>query len=599
MKLFPFERAGLVAVLSLVVGACSSGGGGGSSAPPSPPPVPAVTLTGTAATGAAIANAAILVKDRNGQQASGTTGATGAFNVDVTGLTEPFLLRVTPSSGRVLYSVGMQSGVVNITPITDTVIRNYYRARGFDVATVFDNLSSTSLVPTAAEISVVVAAVKNLFAQWLTANGIDPDGFDPLTVSFAANGTGFDAVLDMSSITDNGTQTSVTVTSGAVTQTTSLAANSATNDLTTSSTTTAGAATTQSAGQTIVPSGNALAALTGVNQTLSQLRATINARGAALAASDVTSLITNDFLGEGETRGDFAATVAAFGRLNTVESASVSRVHAYDDVNKIIDVDILFVASNTGGRDEEIMRTSFREQAGSWLMYGNRQLGDVEMQVEMRTDNNNGTPVSGPVGNADVRVPQGVIDTSSVSIGCPGFFGSTPMPQNGTEIVTYQPTTNSADDYPVTRDVFFATTPLSPNSPPPGTVCNVSVTPLATGTPVIYPLRTRATTTESITATTVPAGNSVASVVGQNVTINWTLPVTFGVVWIDTGANVSNTGTGASIMVDPQSPVGSSSTSATFAIPSTVGGNPVNRVSIGVAIEGPNGERIHYIHHFQ
>jgi len=68
---------GLIAVPLL--GACKGEG---------PPTTPSggATLSGTAAHGAPIANAAVTVKDRNGASRTGTTGVTGKYSVDVGGL---------------------------------------------------------------------------------------------------------------------------------------------------------------------------------------------------------------------------------------------------------------------------------------------------------------------------------------------------------------------------------------------------------------------------------------------------------------------------------------------------------------------------------
>ncbi len=75
------------------------------------------------------------------------------------------------------------------------------------------------------------------------------------------------------------------------------------------------------------------------------------------------------------------------------------------------------------------------------------------MQIE-----NFGTPVARKKVNVDIRAPQGVVDTSSVSIHAPSdtsLFNNTPVPLQGTEIVTCEPTADPANNYDVTWDTFF------------------------------------------------------------------------------------------------------------------------------------------------
>jgi hypothetical protein len=85
-------------------------GGGSSSDSPAATTPPAVTppvttpvatlpkLIGTAATGAPIAGTVVAI-DINGKSSSpATTSATGAFTVDVAGLTAPFILSITGTS---------------------------------------------------------------------------------------------------------------------------------------------------------------------------------------------------------------------------------------------------------------------------------------------------------------------------------------------------------------------------------------------------------------------------------------------------------------------------------------------------------------------
>jgi len=125
-------RLSLLPVAAAMVVAC---GGGGSS------PI-ATTITGTAATGAPMANAPVFIKDARGQEPTGqneaagvavvTTDANGDFSISpsvLSGLTSPFIVRTTAKvvldSGDdavvTLHSLisGNSSDKVNITPLTE------------------------------------------------------------------------------------------------------------------------------------------------------------------------------------------------------------------------------------------------------------------------------------------------------------------------------------------------------------------------------------------------------------------------------------------------------------------------------------------------
>ena len=114
----------VVAATGLLV-AC---GGGSDDAPPPSPPVPppasaALALSGTAATGAAIAGAAVDVVCSSGT-ASGTTGADGGYSLSVSGGSLPCVLRVN-SGGSQLHSLVLGSGSsasANITPLTQLLL---------------------------------------------------------------------------------------------------------------------------------------------------------------------------------------------------------------------------------------------------------------------------------------------------------------------------------------------------------------------------------------------------------------------------------------------------------------------------------------------
>jgi len=169
----------------VLVSGCS---GGGDSAPPA-----STSLTGTAATGAPIINGTVFVKDANGVEKSIATAVDGSFTLDVPGMTPPYLLKVTPSTGPELYSFASKNGqTVNLTPTTNLAMFLAYGKN--DLNTLYTGWSGTEV----SEAQVVIAGgtVRENLRTQLAGAGIDADAFDIFSTAFNADSTGFDAVLD-------------------------------------------------------------------------------------------------------------------------------------------------------------------------------------------------------------------------------------------------------------------------------------------------------------------------------------------------------------------------------------------------------------------
>jgi hypothetical protein len=196
----------------MAITGCGGGSGTDSAANPPAPVTPPVTtpvatlpkLTGTAATGAPIAGTVVAI-DINGKSSlPATTSATGAFTVDVAGLTAPFILSITgTSNGKQVFlsSIATAAGqTVNITPLTDLIVS---AAAGVPGGNSLTNLCTpvdsvlpkgclTALTEAAktANLNNAVQKVKEMIAPLNTADT------NPLTGAFEANGQGFDAILD-------------------------------------------------------------------------------------------------------------------------------------------------------------------------------------------------------------------------------------------------------------------------------------------------------------------------------------------------------------------------------------------------------------------
>lgn len=117
-------------VIAIPATLVACGGGSGGEAPPQTPTA-ALAVSGTAATGAAMANAAITISCAAGT-ATATAGTDGKFSASITGGALPCVLTATSSDKSLeLHSLipgtstGSASATANITPLSELLIAKY------------------------------------------------------------------------------------------------------------------------------------------------------------------------------------------------------------------------------------------------------------------------------------------------------------------------------------------------------------------------------------------------------------------------------------------------------------------------------------------
>ena len=166
-----------------VVTGCGGGGGGATVSTGA-----SNTLSGLAAIGAGIANAAVTAKCATGAPLTGTTDANGSFDLVLGGRTLPCMLQVTGGTPAVtLYSFAQAVGRVNITPVTDLIVS---RALGSDPAAAFASYTAAN----GTSIEAGLTAAKTYVATQI--NSITGGAItNPLTGSFSV-GDADDKVLD-------------------------------------------------------------------------------------------------------------------------------------------------------------------------------------------------------------------------------------------------------------------------------------------------------------------------------------------------------------------------------------------------------------------
>jgi hypothetical protein len=152
----------------------------------------APTLGGTAATGAPIVGGTVNVKCAGGGTLSDVTDSAGIWQVTLSGQTLPCAIEVSGGNlagGQTYYSVALQPGTVNVTPLTDLIVANL---AGQAPSVWFGGLNANAFQQLTS--GAVNAALVNL----RTALGLAAlDDIDPLTASFVAvPGDPLDNVLE-------------------------------------------------------------------------------------------------------------------------------------------------------------------------------------------------------------------------------------------------------------------------------------------------------------------------------------------------------------------------------------------------------------------
>lgn len=203
--------AGALSALALAVAGCDDDDD-------APVAGPVAALSGTAAIGAPLPNAAVTVMCANASTTADSTPisvvtlADGKFTVTTTQMsdakgTAPCALRVvydanndgdTTDAGDFLYSVAQALGTVNITPLTDLAVQEAFDVAGFDPADAFNPASAFSSDDIPAVVAQLSTAAATLATQIQNAESGTATLPDIFTTAFNADGvSAYDRWLDL------------------------------------------------------------------------------------------------------------------------------------------------------------------------------------------------------------------------------------------------------------------------------------------------------------------------------------------------------------------------------------------------------------------
>ena len=219
MQRVPFHAAAIAAGVSTLLVACGGSSNDGGTPPPPPPAV--LSVTGKAATGAALAGGAISAKCATGT-GTAVASADGTYTVTITSGVLPCVLEATGTDSHgnavTLHSVATTT-TAQITPLTELLVAEVTGAAPSAVMNA--DLSTLSATFSATNVQAAQAKVVAL----LSAAGIETStlGSDSLLSGTLTIGsaTGYDHVLDLlgDSLAASGTALS-TLTSTVVAQST-------------------------------------------------------------------------------------------------------------------------------------------------------------------------------------------------------------------------------------------------------------------------------------------------------------------------------------------------------------------------------------------
>ena len=173
------------------------------------------TLSGTAATGAAIVGHVEVTGTDGAPLTNVVINDDGSFSADVSNMTPPFILAAIPddSTQQTEYSYAEAANTIaNITSLTTLAM---YTATGNqDLANMAANWAAQANQITPAALAAAQAQVNQNFSSQLSAEGLDAATYDFFNAAFNADGTGIDAVMDSVSVDIDMSGGSINVTVG-------------------------------------------------------------------------------------------------------------------------------------------------------------------------------------------------------------------------------------------------------------------------------------------------------------------------------------------------------------------------------------------------
>jgi len=369
-----FKQLILACAVSMALAACGGGGSDSNSGTTTPPvqtsPV-SVVFSGTAAVGAPL-EGSVTVKDSKGVTKVVQIGTNGAYSVDVTGMTGPFVFRAAGSANGHAYTVhsiatsGDAAGKINITQLTDLIAANV----GSQVAAdYFDQFDKNAATATASTIDAEAAKLKEKLQAILTALGVDANA-DLLRTPFVPLASPLDKALDAIHVS---VDTSTAVATISTTANTSVI----TDDLKQKA-----AAETNPAKLAADNIATVTTDAPLVKKALTDFIAQFaNGAPAALALS---AMVDKDFLHDDMIATDYLRWMVTEPTLvgGSITDIDIHRID-YSDPNKVTAHVSFTLKSKDGHVLDRMENWKVRKTDGGWRLQGNQRVLDVRASVVM------------------------------------------------------------------------------------------------------------------------------------------------------------------------------------------------------------------------
>jgi hypothetical protein len=614
-------------------------------------------VTGTASLGTPVVGAAVTLRDANGNTSTGTTASDGTFTLDTGGFTPPFLVSVVTVAssgsfpvGTTLYSVSADANAtttINVHVLSDLLVRSWYSAQGVDADSAFANpVISSNVAPSPLAVQMIATTVIQVMQLWFNSAGISVTSGTPgsaaavggpvsqsvrfrlkkstpspadsgsscssstinfISSPFIANGTCLDSVLDdISSESVNsstGAVSTTTVASGSVTETVTPAYSAGTITV---NTTTTNSSTNTTSSESITAVALTSAQQTDINAINAQLTAfenTVNTDGASLTGTDLLPYFASDYLNDGDNATEDAAGFASEIAGLTLTSLQTADILSLNTTTNVADVVVDYTESGqTGTGTQDFF---FKNEGGSWLIYGDQRIGQITAITQSRTSQGAnslggaaGALTEGIYVGAQVQAPTSFDVTGATVSGGGSIWHGGP-----TDTLLQQPTIIQGSPLPNLDDFIALSQPLTGTSiPVAGTQFTINVTTTSSYGNPQYTVASNASTTETVAfsgiSTTVGSG-PLASLLGQTVTYNWSaLPTSFAVSQVNLYAYISDANSNTCSPISLTANLAVNATSGTITFPSNMSAcglaasDAITAVGVFLEVSGTNGEDI-------
>ncbi|MDB5861850.1 MAG: hypothetical protein JWQ76_5539 [Ramlibacter sp.] len=337
----------------LILSACGGSDDDVAAAPPQ-----STLISGSAAAGAPIIGT-VTIKDSSPSPLTrvATIAADGRYQVDVAGLTAPFMLRADGKVGGRNYSLYSAAaaadvgGTINVTPLTDLIVAN---VAGQIAANVYAAGNFSSFTP--AQLDAAAAVLRQRLQPILSAVGV-AGSIDLLRASFATDHTGLDAALDALRVTVDPATARATITN--------LIDNQQIVDDLASRTDT-----------TVLPATSVGPAITEFQQIVAAFDAFSGQFATAMPAASNAALnaaLTDDFLLDGQNRAAFLSEVTSQNqvglRLTVTSLLPGSMLPAQAPTSAVVEVVV-----TPPGQAAFNLEFTVKKVGGVWRIAGNGRI---------------------------------------------------------------------------------------------------------------------------------------------------------------------------------------------------------------------------------